>query len=125
MAQQTELGHEASGEHVEGVVRVLALEDPDDRSLFKKPQEWRVGRTEIPVDLFQQRVTGFLDSMRKVITELPYSCGRYELNQVVVSAEVSAKGQISLLGSGGELAGKSSLTFTFTRRDPEVGSSSG
>ncbi|MDN3292754.1 hypothetical protein QWM81_01585 [Streptomyces ficellus] len=100
----------------DGVVRVLALEDNDDRSMFRRPQEWRLGRTEIPVDVFRQRVTGFVDSMRSVIAELPDACGAYELDQVTVSAEVSAKGRISLLGSGGEPAGTSSLTFTFTRR---------
>jgi hypothetical protein len=97
------------------VVRVLGLEDGDDRAMFKRPQEWRVGRTEIPVDVFRQRVTGFLDSMRSVIAELPEACGGYQLDQVTVSAEVSARGQISLLGTGGEVAGTSSLTFTFTR----------
>jgi hypothetical protein len=100
------------------VVRVLGLEDSDDRSLFRRPQEWRVGRAEIPVDVFQYRVTGFLDSMRSIIAGLPVNCGEFQLNEVTISAEVSAKGQISLLGSGGELAGSSSLTFTFTRGIP-------
>ncbi|MFD3725070.1 hypothetical protein [Streptomyces sp. NPDC058671] len=103
-----------------GVVRVIGLEDSgDDRSLFRRPQEWRIGRAEIPVDVFQHRVTGFLDSMRSVIAGLPVNCGDFYLNEVTISAEVSAKGQISLLGSGGELAGSSSLTFTFTREPPE------
>ncbi|MFE2560352.1 hypothetical protein ACFXGT_30900 [Streptomyces sp. NPDC059352] len=102
------------------VVRVLGLEDSgDDRSLFRRPQEWRIGRAEIPVDVFRHRVTGFLDSMRSIIAGLPVNCGDFQLNEVTISAEVSAKGQISLLGSGGELAGTSSLTFTFTREPPE------
>ncbi|WP_328879167.1 Pepco domain-containing protein [Streptomyces sp. NBC_00299] len=99
-------------------VRVLGLEDSDDRSLFRRPQEWRVGRGEIPIDVFQHRVTGFLDSMRSIIAGLSVNCGEFQLNEVTISAEVSAKGQISLLGSGGELAGSSSLTFTFTRGIP-------
>ncbi|WP_030208240.1 hypothetical protein [Streptomyces sp. NRRL S-87] len=101
------------------VVRVIGLEDGDDRSLFRRSQEWRLGRAEVPLEVFQERVTGFLDSMRSVIGALPAHCGDFELNEVTISAEVSAKGQVSLLGSGGELAGSSSLTFTFTRRAPE------
>ncbi|MFE2703231.1 Pepco domain-containing protein [Streptomyces mirabilis] len=100
------------------VIRVLGLEDGDDRSLFRRPQEWRVGRVEIPIDVFEHRVTGFLDSMRSMIAGLPMNFGEFRLNEVAISAEVSAKGQISLLGSGGELAGSSSLTFTFTRGIP-------
>ncbi|MFB7469233.1 hypothetical protein ACFCZ1_38070 [Streptomyces sp. NPDC056224] len=100
------------------VIRVLGLEDGDDRSLFRRSQEWRLGRAEVPVEVFQERVSGFLDSMRSVIAALPANCGDFQLNEVTISAEVSAKGQISLLGSGGELAGSSSLTFTFTRGTP-------
>src|SRR5207249_2394709 len=102
------------------VIRLLALEDSEsgrvDRSL-KRPQDWRYGRAEIPVDLFRERVSNFLESMRQVIAELPYAYGGYQLDQVTVSVEVSAKGQVSLLGSGGELAGKAGLTFTFTKRN--------
>jgi hypothetical protein len=104
-------------EQTQGIVRVLGLEDSErvDRSL-KRSGDWRIGRSEIPVDVFRQRVTDFLDSMRQTIAELPAVYGGYELNEVTVSAEVSAKGQVSLLGSGGELAGKAGLTFTFTRK---------
>lgn len=101
-------------------ISILGLEDSEpgrpDRWTLKRPDDWRLGRAEVPLDTFRQRVTGFVDSMRDVITGIPEALGKYQLDQVTVSAEVSAKGQISLLGSGGELAGKSGLTFTFTRQ---------
>jgi hypothetical protein len=106
------------------VIRVLGLEDTDperpDRSL-KRPQDWRLARADVPVDVFRQRVIDFLDSMRTIIADLPQACGGYELDQVTVSAEISAKGQVSLLGSGGELAGKAGLTFLFTKKETEKG----
>jgi hypothetical protein len=112
-----------------GLIRVLGLEDSDghrgDRLSLKKPAEWRLGRSEIPVDEFRRRVVTFLDSMRDIIADLPDSSGGFRLDQVTVSAEVSAKGQISLLGSGGELAGKAGLTFTFTRRGASTADSPG
>lgn len=95
---------------------MLGLEDNDDRAMFRRPPEWRLGRAEIPVTVFRDQVTGFLHSMHSVITAIPDAYGDFQLNEVTLSAEVSAKGQISLLGSGGELAGTASLTFTFTRR---------
>jgi hypothetical protein len=101
-------------------ISILGLEDSEpgrpDRWTLKRPDDWRLGRAEVPLEIFRQRVTGFVDSMREVITGLPEAFGKYQLDQVTVSAEVSAKGQVSLLGSGGELAGKSGLTFTFTRQ---------
>jgi|ERR1700733_6035827 len=99
------------------VIRVLALEDPEERSFLRRPQEWRVGRAEIPVDVFSHRVSDFLESMRDVITALPHAFGSYELDEITLSAEVSAKGQVSLLGSGGEIAGNAGITFKFTKRD--------
>jgi|SRR5689334_4341139 len=105
-------------------ISILGLEDSEpgrpDRWTLKRPDDWRLGRAEVPLETFRQRVTGFVDSMREVITGIPEAFGKYQLDQVTVSAEVSAKGQVSLLGSGGELAGKSGLTFTFTRQaDPD------
>jgi hypothetical protein len=101
-------------------ISILGLEDSEpgrpDRWTLKRPDDWRLGRVEVPLEIFRQRVAGFVDSVREVITGLPEAVGKYQLDQVTVTAEVSAKGQISLLGSGGEIAGKSGLTFTFTRQ---------
>lgn len=101
-------------------ISILGLEDSEpghqDRLTLRRPQDWRLGRMEVPLDVFRQRVASFLGSMHGVITDLPQTFGKYQLDEVTVSVEVSAKGQISLLGSGGELAGTSGLTFTFTRR---------
>lgn len=110
--QAADSGHEAP------VVSILGLEDSEraERWTLRRPEDWRLGRAEVPLPAFRERVTGFLESMRAVIAELPETFGAYELDQVEVTAEVSAKGQVSLLGSGGELAGKSGLTFTFVRR---------
>ena len=117
MTQQIQSSPSPEPEQAHEVVRVLGLEDGErtDRSL-KRFGDWRVGRGEIPVETFRQRVTDFLESMQHTIAELPAVCGGYELNEVTVSAEVSAKGQVSLLGSGGELGGTAGLTFTFTRK---------
>jgi hypothetical protein len=107
------------------VIRLLSLEDADlrtDRATLKRLQDWRLARTEIPTDVLRERVANFLASMREVIATPPDAYGDYSLDQIQVSAEVSAKGQLSLLGSGGELSGKAGLTFTFNRRpaDPDT-----
>src|SRR5258708_4279006 len=101
------------------VIRILALEDSSaDRSLFRRPAEWKLGRSEVPVGEFSHRVATFLESMRHVITGLPEAFGNYELDQLTISAEVGARGRLSLLGSGGELAGTAGITFQFTKRVP-------
>jgi hypothetical protein len=99
------------------VVHILGLEDAGrvDRLAFKRPAEWRLGRAEIATEEFRKQVKAFLDTMREVFANLPDTSDGFRLDQVTIAAEISAKGKISLLGSGGELAGKAGLTFTFTR----------
>jgi hypothetical protein len=102
------------------MVRLLGLEDTDaDRALPRPLRDWRLARSEIPVEQLSHRVTAFLESMGNVITGVPRAFGSYELDEITISAEVSAKGQVSLLGSGGEVAGKAGITFTFTKRPVE------
>jgi|SRR4051812_32563367 hypothetical protein len=101
----------------EGVIRIFGLEDTDparvDRRPFVRPEDLRVGWGDVPVDRLRQRVADFLAGMRAVLAELPAGPGPYELEQVQISAEISTKGQVSLLGTGGEVAGKAGITFTF------------
>lgn len=99
-------------------IAIFGREDTDgrvERSLFKKGDDFRYGRSEIPADLFRERVVEFMDSIRDVIAGIGTTAGEYSLHEVQVNVEVSAKGQLSLLGTGGELAGKGGLTFTFRK----------
>ncbi|MCZ0991815.1 hypothetical protein O1M54_51015 [Streptomyces diastatochromogenes] len=95
------------------------MEDTDqdraDRLQFRRLEEWRAARTEIPAEELQSRLGEFVATMRGVIDSLPQKSGEFQLNEVTFSAEVSAKGTVSLLGSGGELAGKAGITFRLTR----------
>jgi hypothetical protein len=103
-------------------ITVLGMEDEDDRSLWWRPDEVRYGREVVSARALAERVEEFVDSMRTVLARLPEAVGQYEVDQITVAAEVSAKGKVSLLGSGGELAGKGGLTFTFKKRQaPPIG----
>ncbi|MFI6086059.1 hypothetical protein ACIBBB_34845 [Streptomyces sp. NPDC051217] len=100
-------------------ISVLGLEDTDqgrtDRMALRRLEEWRAARTEISAEELQSRLGDFVATMRGVIASLSQEAGEFQLNEVTFSAEVSAKGTVSLLGSGGELAGQAGITFTFTR----------
>lgn len=112
---QTSASASASSE----TIRVFGLEDTEagrtDRSSGRRREDFRYDRSEIPVEVFRRRVEDFMSSMRDVISGLATTAGEYHLDQVQVTVEVSAKGQLSLLGTGGELAGKGGLTFTFKK----------
>jgi hypothetical protein len=98
-------------------IRIFGVEDTDrtERALFRRSEEYKVGRGEIRVDEFRSRVAVFLAAMREVVEGLETAAGEYQLAEVQITAEVSAKGHLSLLGAGGELAGKGGMTFTFRK----------
>jgi hypothetical protein len=95
-----------------GVIRILGSEDTDSRSIFDR---LRYRRAEISADEFKERLKNFLTSMEEVVRDLPETLGEFKLDQITLTAEISAKGQVSLLGTGGEIAGKGGLTFTLKR----------
>lgn len=100
------------------VISVFGREDAEgraDRSLFKRGDDFRYGRGEIPAELLRDRVLTFMAAIREIVADIPAQAGAYNLEEVQVAVEVSAKGQLSLLGTGGELAGKGGLTFTFRK----------
>jgi hypothetical protein len=94
------------------VIAILGSEDTDTRSIFDR---LRYRRAEISTEEFQERLRKFLTSMEEVVKGLPNTLGEFKLDSITLTAEVSAKGQVSLLGTGGEVAGKGGLTFTLKR----------
>ncbi|MGC2998442.1 Pepco domain-containing protein [Streptomyces sp. G35A] len=116
----TPTASENPGPQPTGTISVFGLEDTDqgrtDRLSFRRLEEWRAARTDIPAEVLQTRLHDFVATMRGVLASLPQQAGEFRLDEVSFSAEVSAKGTVSLLGSGGELSGQAGITFTFTRR---------
>ncbi len=106
--------------HTDRTIRIFGAEDSDrggavDRGVFKRSAENRYGRAEVPVSLLKERLREFLEGVGELLSDLPLPSARYELSEVELSVEVSAKGQLSLLGTGGEVGGQSGLTLRLTR----------
>jgi hypothetical protein len=96
-------------------IGIFGREDSSDRSLFSRSQEMRFGRGEIAPSDLQRRLESFLNAMRQVIGNLPQKMDNWEMSTVTLTAEITAKGSVNLLGTGGELSGKGGLTFAFVR----------
>ena len=94
-------------------ISVLAYDEYEvDRSLVNGR---RLVRELIDVQTLEDEIRSFLTSMEKILQNASKTVGEFRLDSVSVSAEVNAKGKLSLLGTGGELGGKSGLSFTFKR----------
>jgi hypothetical protein len=104
----------------EAVITILAAElnEPDAvgvRAAGERAGDVRYTRVRLSADELKARLGDFLSAMKDVVGDLPDTIGPLRLDTVTLAVEVSAKGTVSLLGTGGELAGKGGITFTLKR----------
>lgn len=100
-------------------IRVFGLDDRTDRAALFTRAEARYARGAVPVADLEDRLRAFVQSMRGVLHAIPEAVGAYRVEQIELRVEVSAKGTVSLLGSGGELGGSGGMTLTLKRSEPE------
>jgi hypothetical protein len=99
-------------------VWILGLEGPSrDRDIrFWKPSEARIGRRKIPTAELRDQIGGFVETLDSVVKPVPESVGGFAIDSIELSAEISVSGQVSLLGTGGQVSGTGGITFTLTRK---------
>jgi len=73
------------------------------------------GRIQISPQTLQSKLKTFLMSMNTVLADVPLLLGDYGVEEIELSLEVGAEGELSLLGTGGKLTGKSGITLTLKR----------
>lgn len=62
-------------------------------------------------ETLQANLSRFLQAMQKTFTDAPVQLGHYRLDEIEIAVEVSAEGEVSLLGNGGKVGGKGTLTL--------------
>ena len=71
---------------------------------------------EIPVETLSENVNIFLAKIESILKKAPEEAGNFKLVELAVTAEVSAKGGLALMGTGIEASAKGGLTFKFQRK---------
>jgi len=99
-------------------ILVFGRDYPDDRGL-EKLLDYFYQRNPVKVATLKDRLRHFLSAMQEVVSDTPNEFGQFGLESITISAEVSAKGQVGLLGTGGEASGKGGITFTLKRMSPQ------
>ena len=103
----------------DGAISVFGLEDEGerDRGLFKRASELQYARNEIPTAQLSQRLDKFVNDMGSALSGAHSDIQGYRLEEVVVSAEISASGSVAIMGCGGTIGGKGAIEFKFVRTD--------
>jgi hypothetical protein len=70
---------------------------------------------ELPVEQLSTNVNIFIGQLGQIVDKAPSTLRSYDLEEISFTAEVTGKGELSLLGSGVSLEAKGGLTFTFKR----------
>jgi hypothetical protein len=101
--------------HEHETVSIFSVEDEGDRAFWSR-NEVRYGRDDIDVHLLTERVDTFLASVGRILSSPRSEFEGFSLREVVVSAEISTTGKVSILGCGGEVGGKGGIEFRFVRK---------
>ncbi|WP_051877125.1 hypothetical protein [Streptomyces natalensis] len=100
----------------EDVISIMGLVTGEERGFMRwRRDEVEFSRDDVTVGNFRQRVDQFTQVMTEVLASIPLAPSGYQLSEVTVATEISAKGTISVLGCGGEIGGSGGLTFKFVR----------
>ena len=73
-------------------------------------------RHQVSAQVLQQNMTEFLVVVESAFEKAEQSQAKMQLEEVELVVEVNGKGQVSLLGTGGELGGKGAITLKFKRK---------
>jgi len=99
----------------QGTESISIVGRDDDEDVDRGPLTNRLVRNVINVQRVEDEIQSFIGAMERIVGNISQQVGNFRVDTISVTAEVNAKGQLSLLGSGGEMGGKGGLTFTFKR----------
>ena len=95
----------------ERTISVIGLEDRE----VLGPIKWIRSRKKVETEDLKKEVNQFMEDMQEIIDSVPESKGGFHLDTIEIHADVSAKGKLSLLGSGGEIGGAAGIKFVLRR----------
>lgn len=70
---------------------------------------------ELEVDQLAVNINLFLDQMGTVLSKTPEKMGKFQFVEFELSVEISAEGQVILMGTGGKAGATGGIKFVFRR----------
>ncbi len=97
---------------------ILGGTETTEEIIVKKKQgEVVITRRKVKVSKLKGQMREFLQAMNETLDEAEIVNSKMQLDEVEISVEINAEGQISLLGiGGGKAGGKGAMIFKFKRK---------
>ncbi len=73
------------------------------------------GLKQLKVEELSVNINLFLEQMGSILEKTPQELGKFQFEEFEVYAEVTGKGSLAILGTGGELGATGGLRFVFRR----------
>jgi hypothetical protein len=70
---------------------------------------------QVPISTIAQQMEKVMNGLNSVLQKLPAQLGGFHLTEMQIALEITAKGTVNVLGSGGELGGKGGITLKLTK----------
>ena len=96
----------------ETTMTVLVEDDVRVRGVGDRPS-WR--RIPIQTEELAVNVNLFLNNIESVLEKTPDKIGKFRLDEISVSAEITGEGKVVLCGIGGEIGVTGGVQFVFKR----------
>ena len=71
---------------------------------------------ELKVEVLAENMSVFLTQIENILEKTPSDVGKFKFTEFTVSAEISAKGALVIMGTGVETTAVGGLTFKFERK---------
>lgn len=75
--------------------------------------------SEISIEELSLNINVFIEQMSTILEKTPEKLGKFKLEELEIHTEISAKGTLSILGTGGEIGANGGLKFVFRRSSAE------
>ena len=69
----------------------------------------------ISVQDLSTNINMFVEQVNIILSTTPEKVGGFRLDEIEIHAEITAKGSLAILGTGGEVGGSGGLRFVFRR----------
>ena len=81
---------------------------------------WFIRRGTVAPETLRDSLRKFMSSLEEALQGTPINVAGYEVEELQLALEVTAKGSVALLGTGGEVGGKGGITLTLRRSRSDV-----